>query len=146
MAAKKKPVVRSGKPAAAPKAKTVTSKAVVPTPPIALQAGKAPKSEPVKAKDGKEKKGKKKDKRMNEGDNAAGRKKMVRDSFTMPAPDYALIGVLKVRTLASGSAVKKSELLRAGLVALAAMSPGQLIDLISSMPQVKTGRPGKKKK
>lgn len=146
MAAKKKPVAKSVKPAAATKAEKVTIKAIVPTPPIAPQAGEAPKSELGKAKDGKQKKGKKKDKKMNDGDNAAGKKKMVRDSFTMPAPDYALIGVLKARTLASGSAVKKSELLRAGLVALAAMSPGQLIDLISAMPQVKTGRPGKKKK
>ena len=83
---------------------------------------------------------------MSEGDTVTGKQKLVRDSFTMPAPDYALIGVLKARTLASGAAVKKSELLRAGLVALAAMPPGHLIDLISAMPPVKTGRPGKKKK
>lgn len=131
MATRKKPVAKPGKPAAAPKAEKVTTKAIVRPPPLAPQASKAPLSESGKAKDGKEKKGK---------------KKMVRDSFTMPAPDYALIGVLKARSLASGSAVKKSELLRAGLVALAAMSAGQLIDLISAMPQVKTGRPGKKKK
>ena len=146
MAAKKRPVAKSAKPALAPKAKTVATPAAVPTPPKAPEAINVQKSDFGMAKAGKEKKAKKKDKKMNEGDRPAGKKKMVRDSFTMPAPDYALIGVLKSRTLASGTAVKKSELLRAGLVALAAMSPAQLIDLVSAMPEVKTGRPGKKKK
>jgi hypothetical protein len=146
MAAKKKPVAKSAKPASAPKKTTVETKVIVPAPPKAAKAGKAPKSGPGKPKDGKDRKSKKRDKKMNDGDNAAGKKKMVRDSFTMPGPDYALIGVLKARTLASGAAVKKSELLRAGLVALAAMPAAQLINLISAMPEVKTGRPGKKKK
>lgn len=161
MATKKKPVVKSIRPAAAPKSGPARVKAVVPAAPKATVAAPATATEPVKAampvklpkpesgktNDGKDKKGKKKDKKVNEGDNAAGSKqKMVRDSFTMPAPDYALIGVLKARTLASGTSVKKSELLRAGLVALAALSAAQLIDLIAGMPQVKTGRPGKKKK
>jgi hypothetical protein len=152
MAAKKKPVVKPPKPAPAPKAKKVAVKAAAPTPPKspeAPKAGNSPESAAVKAKDSKDKKdkkGKKKDKKMHDGDNAAGKSKMVRDSFTMPAPDYALIGVLKTRTLGMGAAVKKSELLRAGLVALAAMSPAHLVDLISAMPEVKTGRPGSKKK
>ena len=146
MAATKKPVARSGKPAAAPKAKPVATRAGIPTAPKGPVAPKAPQSEAGAAKDGKSKKSKKKDKKMDDGDNAPSKKKMVRDSFTMPAPDYALIGVLKARTIASGTAVRKSELLRAGLVALAAMSSAALIGLISAMPKVKTGRPGEKKK
>jgi hypothetical protein len=146
MAAKKKLVAKSGKPAIAQKAKTVETHAAIPAPPKAPEATKTQKSDLGMAKAGKGKKVKKKDKKMNDGNNAAGKKKLVRDSFTMPAPDYALIGVLKSRTLASGTSVKKSELLRAGLVALAAMSPAQLIELVSAMPEVKTGRPGKKKK
>lgn len=146
MAASKKPFVKSGKPAVAPKPKAVPANAnvalaqKVPVPP------KAPQSVSGKAEESKAKKNKKKDKKVDGSNSLAGKKKMVRDSFTMPSPDYALIGVLKARTLASGAAVKKSELLRAGLVALAAMQPAQLIDLISAMPEVKTGRPGKKKK
>ena len=93
----------------------------------------------------KPKKSGKKDQKSKGDDQPGGKNKLVRDSFTMPATDYALIGALKARTLASGTSVKKSELLRAGLNALAAMSPAQLIGLIASMPHVKTGRPGKKK-
>jgi len=146
MAAKKNPVARPGRPAPAPKPKAVANTASIPMAPKAPVPPRAPQPEPVRAKDGKEKKSKKKDKKMNESDNEAGKKSLVRDSFTMPAADYALIGVLKARTLASGTSVKKSELLRAGLVALAAMPSAQLIDLIAKMPEVKTGRPGKKKK
>lgn len=146
MAAKKKPVAKLAKPAVAPKIKTVATRAAVPTPPKAPEAIDLQRSDIGMAKAGKEKKGKKKDKKVSDGDHPASKRKMVRDSFTMPAPDYALIGVLKSRTLALGAAIKKSELLRAGLVALAAMPPAQLIDLVSAMPEVKTGRPGKKKK
>ena len=143
MAAKKKPVAQASKPAVAPKAKMARTVASIPAPP---KAPAAPKPESGNGDGDKVKKGRKKEKKANEGDNAAGKKKMVRDSFTMPAPDYALIGVLKARTLASGTSVKKSELLRAGLVALSALSSAQLIELVAAMPEIKTGRPGKKKK
>jgi hypothetical protein len=146
MVAKKNPVAKPTKPATAPKVKKVSTRAIAPAPLKAPKPGSVQNPESGKPKDAKEKKGGKKARKSNEGDNPAGKKKMVRDSFTMPAPDYALIGVLKSRTLASGTAVKKSELLRAGLVALAAMPPAHLIDLIAAMPQIKTGRPGNKKK
>ncbi|MEO7760798.1 MAG: hypothetical protein ABIS68_02675 [Casimicrobiaceae bacterium] len=74
------------------------------------------------------------------------KKKQVRDSFTMPAADYSLIAMLKARSLAAGIAVKKSELLRAGLVALSVMPPARLFEVIEGLPKVKTGRPEKKKK
>lgn len=44
----------------------------------------------------------------------AGKAKPVRDSFTMPQADYALIDKLKERALAFRRPAKKSELLRAG--------------------------------
>ena len=151
MAAKKKPVMKKVKTtpskaastAKAPAIATQTVAAGIPVPPVSL---KGPARSSGKGKNDKEKKGGKKDKKMIESDASAGKKKMVRDSFTMPDADYALIDVLKARTLASGTSVKKSELLRAGLVALAAMPPANLIGLVSAMPAVKTGRPGKKKK
>ena len=72
--------------------------------------------------------------------------KLVRDSFTMPEPDYALISTLKAQALAVGVSVKKSELLRAGLGVLSRMPTAQLAELIGAMPKLKTGRPKKKKK
>src|SRR5665647_2166630 len=50
--------------------------------------------------------------------------KLVRDSFTIPKTEYAVLDDLKQRAGKLASAVKKSELLRAGIKALAAMSDG----------------------
>jgi hypothetical protein len=67
--------------------------------------------------------------------------KMVRDSFTMPKDEYLVIDTLKVRGGKLGQAVKKSELLRAGIKALAAMSDIQFKAALSNVPTIKTGRP-----
>jgi len=72
--------------------------------------------------------------------------KLVRDSFTMPEEEYAVIDALKRRCLASGVAAKKSEILRAGIKALAAMSETKLAAAIKSLPPIKTGRPAKQEK
>ena len=48
--------------------------------------------------------------------------KRVRDTFSMPSTDYALIAALKQRAENAGSGMKKSELLRAGLRALQQMN------------------------
>jgi hypothetical protein len=70
--------------------------------------------------------------------------KLVRDSFTFPENDYALIACLKLRALAAGSEFKKSEILRAGLAALQAMSDADLTKVLGSVERIKTGRPSKK--
>jgi len=77
-----------------------------------------------------------------------GAARVIRDSFTMPVGDYELIGVLKTRCIGLGIAVKKSELLRAGLHALARISDESLAQVVCAVESVKTGRPpgGKKKK
>jgi hypothetical protein len=67
--------------------------------------------------------------------------KLVRDSFTIPKDEYAVIDSLKVRAGKLGQAVKKSELLRAGIKALAAMSDIQFKATLSNVPTIKTGRP-----
>jgi hypothetical protein len=72
-----------------------------------------------------------------------GRQKMVRDSFTMPRGDHELIAELKQRSLARQRVVKKSELLRAGLHALSALSDAQLLGRLDALAPVKTGRPKK---
>ena len=67
--------------------------------------------------------------------------KLVRDSFTIPKDEYVVIEGLKTRAGKLGQAVKKSELLRAGVKALAAMSDIQFKAALSNVPTIKTGRP-----
>ncbi len=69
--------------------------------------------------------------------------KLVRDSFTFPQDDYALFASLKQRALKAGREVKKSELLRAGLATLTAMSDGDLLATLDGVERIKTGRPSK---
>lgn len=71
------------------------------------------------------------------------RPKLVRDSFTMPESDFALIDLLKARALGARRAAKKSELLRAGLQALAALDAKALAQALDRLETVKTGRPKK---
>lgn len=69
--------------------------------------------------------------------------KVVRDSFTMPKSDYEKIAALKLKCQEAGVSIKKSELLRAGLLMLEAASPKRLLAAVSAVEQVKTGRPAK---
>ena len=71
------------------------------------------------------------------------RARLVRDSFTMPEQDFALIAMLKARTLAVRREAKKSELLRAGLHALMALDSGALIAALGRLQPLKVGRPKK---
>jgi hypothetical protein len=71
------------------------------------------------------------------------KEKLVRDSFTMPRNDFELIAVLKERALGFRRPTKKSEVLRAGLRALATMSAKQLQQALDSLPLLKSGRPKK---
>ena len=69
--------------------------------------------------------------------------KMERDSFTMPKDEYAQLTLLKARLTAMGQPAKKSELLRAGIKLLAAMSDNTLKTTLAKIPVIKTGRPNK---
>ncbi len=69
--------------------------------------------------------------------------KLVRDSFTFPETDYAQLAALKQRALSAGHEIKKSELLRAGLAALVAMSDASLLKALAAVERIKTGRPSK---
>ncbi len=69
--------------------------------------------------------------------------KVVRDSFTMPQSEYQKISQIKALCLKSGLQVKKSEVLRAGVIALCAMSEAQLTKALGSLDKIKTGRPNK---
>jgi hypothetical protein len=84
--------------------------------------------------------------RLRGNDNARKATNVIRDSFTMPVRDYELIGALKSKCIGLGLAVKKSELLRAGLHALTQISDENLAQVIAAVESVKTGRPKGKKK
>jgi len=108
------------KKAATTKAKRAVKKAVVPTvPKRPATTATPPAPTPIKLK----------------------KPKLVRDSFTMPKDEYAAIDSLKLRAGKLGQGVKKSELLRAGMKALTAMSDIQFKAALSNVPTLKTGRP-----
>jgi hypothetical protein len=67
--------------------------------------------------------------------------KLVRDSFTMPAEDFALIAQLKERALEFQRPTKKSELLRAGLQILAGLEKSDLQAALEQLRSIKVGRP-----
>jgi len=83
------------------------------------------------------------EKKSKETKHAGKKPKLVRDSFTFPAADYALIGILKQRALKAGHEIKKSELLRAALFALSALSDPALIRALGGIVKLKPGRPAK---
>jgi hypothetical protein len=69
--------------------------------------------------------------------------KLVRDSFTMPKDEYQAIETLKQRTTGLLRTAKKSELLRAGIMALSDMDDKNLVAILAKVPALKTGRPMK---
>ena len=130
-ATKAAPAAKAVKPAA-PKAKKPAAKpaaaAKAPAAPAAPKTPKAPKAaKPAKVEVKAEPKPKK--------------AKLVRDSFTIPKAEYLVLDTLKERALKLSREVKKSELLRAGIKALAALSDTALLAALSAVPTIKTGRP-----
>jgi hypothetical protein len=71
------------------------------------------------------------------------RPKLVRGSFTMTESDFDVIAALKAKVIASKRVAKKSELVRAGLRALAALDAKSLLAALDRLEPVKTGRPRK---
>ena len=69
--------------------------------------------------------------------------KLVRDSFTIPKSEYLVLDDLKLRATELKHPVKKGELLRAGIKALAAMTATQFHSALQAVPALKTGRPSK---
>jgi len=67
--------------------------------------------------------------------------KLVRDSFTIPKAEYAVLEALKARAANLARPVKKSELLRAGISALNGMSDKAFLAAVNAVPSLKTGRP-----
>jgi hypothetical protein len=78
-------------------------------------------------------------------DSAKPKHKLVRDSFTIPKSEYAVLDVLKQRAARLTRPAKKSEILRAGISALNAMADKAFLAVLSSVPNLKTGRPKRAK-
>lgn len=65
---------------------------------------------------------------------------VVRDTFSMPPDEHLYIEMLRVRAAREGRIISKSEVVRAGLVALAGLKPVQLVALFDGLEKVKPGR------
>ena len=128
-----KPIIQ---PAAEPVAKSATK--AINKPVRRTVAKPAAKAKPIATK-GNIKKTAKKDTKKAKPEKV----KMERDSFTMPKDEYAQLTLLKARLTAMGQPAKKSELLRAGIKLLAAMSDNTLKTTLAKIPVIKTGRPNK---
>lgn len=119
-------VTAPAKPARAPRVKPTESAPgvarVAAKPPAVAQTAKAPGAPPAKAEKPK-------------------KPKLVRDSFTIPKAEYAVLDDLKRRSALLIQPAKKSELLRAGIKALAAMSDTAFAAALAAVPTIKTGRP-----
>lgn len=108
----------AAKPVAKPAAKSSTGVSAKPTP---LSAAKPSVAKVTKTK----------------------KPKMVRDSFSFPKAEYAVLDALKLRAAKLGNPAKKTELLRAGVKAIAAMQDAALLAALKAVPSLKTGRPAK---
>lgn len=71
--------------------------------------------------------------------------KLVRDSFTIPKAEYVVLDDLKQRAAKLTRPAKKSELLRAAIKSLAALSDAAFLTALAQVPALKTGRPTLKK-
>jgi hypothetical protein len=69
--------------------------------------------------------------------------KLVRDSFTIPKTEYAVLDTLKDRAARLGRPAKKSELLRAGIKLLAGQLDAAFSAALAAVPAIKTGRPAR---
>ena len=69
--------------------------------------------------------------------------KLVRHSFSMPETEYAQIALLKKRIADFGGKARRSELVRGGIAALAAMDNVELTALMARIERIKPGRPAK---
>ena len=72
---------------------------------------------------------------------ARAKPKLVRDSFTIPKSEYAVLEGLKLRAASLTRPTKKSELLRAGIAVLSAMDDQAFLAALKGVPSLKTGRP-----
>lgn len=71
--------------------------------------------------------------------------KLVRERFSIPKTEYTVLDEIKQRAEKLDHKAKKSELLRAGVKALAAMPDAAFLSAINAVPAIKTGNTKNKK-
>ena len=69
------------------------------------------------------------------------KQKLVRDTFTFPKTEYAVLRELKQRAAQLARPAKKSEILRAGLGVLNAMSDTAFMAALAAVPSLKSKSP-----
>lgn len=139
------PAAKSAAPKATSAKKTARSKPVTPVPPPAVAGApiEAPAAAPVVAAAPVSATPVPAPRKPTEESRKPAKPRLVRDSFTMPQADFDLVAVLKQRALGFKRPVKKSELLRAGLHALNALSDKRLQAALDALQPLKPGRPRK---
>lgn len=146
-AARKAPTTAKARPAGKPASPAKPAhKAVTATTPVRPAAVAAPApAKPAPTGKGAKAKAAGKIEKADKGDKAekARKPKLVRDSFTIPKPEYAVLQALKERAARLGRPAKKSELLRAGVKALAGLGDAAFGAALAAVPALKTGRPAK---
>lgn len=143
--ARKSPAARPRRAAAAAKPKRAASRAPAAEAAAPLNAAKAavepaPKATTAEPKQGKPNARSEPKKSASDGAAESKKLKLVRDSFTLPKVEYGVIGVLKTRAARLGHPAKKSEIVRAGVKALAEMDDAQFLACVSMLPAAKPPR------
>jgi hypothetical protein len=146
--APKKSVKAPSKTATKTTAKTAKGKQATATSPVSpvkakTSPAKAPQAKPTQAKATQAKVSDKKKAAAPAKVAKEKKVKVVRDSFTLPKNELLQITEMKKRAMALGVEVKKSELIRAGLKALAGMADTAFKKAMAQVPTIKTGRPAK---
>jgi len=67
--------------------------------------------------------------------------KVIRDGFSMPASDHALITAIQSTAMQAGFHMSKSEVFRAALRVLSSLTAEELQQVYASLERVKPGRP-----
>ena len=74
---------------------------------------------------------------------SAASRSTVRDAFSFPAADHARIAELQARCIAGGWSATKSEIVRAGLHALADLTDSSFQRTLDGLEKLKPGRAGR---
>ena len=74
---------------------------------------------------------------------AAASRSTVRDAFSFPVDDHAKIRELQARCIAGGWSATKSEIVRAGLYALAGLNDATFRRTLDGLEKLKPGRAGR---
>ena len=72
-----------------------------------------------------------------------GKEKAARDSYTMPPDEYEYLGLLQEKCLKEAVYVKKSEILRVGLIAIRGLSITEFLKRWRRLNKLGPGRPRK---